>query len=304
MIGESHSINKIKELISIVAISENTNVLITGESGTGKEIVARQIHQNSVRHNNSFCGINSSAVPGTLFESQFFGHEKNAFTGANKTHIGWFEIADGGTLFLDEIGTMSLDQQVKLLRVLEERKIIRLGSHREIPIDVHIISASNIDLVELVETNVFRKDLYHRLATFVIRIPPLRERKDDIPLLLEHFVNLFSLQLKKKIKKIEKSVEEALMKYHFPGNVRELKNIIERAMIVTDSSTLKLSHFSVPKSANKDNHKDFLPMSEIEKLHITEALKISKYNQSHAADLLKIERRAVARKMKKYGIER
>ena len=305
LIGTSESIRKINKLISIVATSDSTNVLIVGESGTGKEIVARRIHQYSARKQFDFYGINSSAIPENLFESQFFGHEKNAFTGANKTHIGWFEIANKGTLFLDEIATMSLEQQVKLLRVLEERKIVRVGSHKEIPVNVRIISATNVNLYEMVQKKQFREDLYHRLATFVIHIPPLREHKEDIPLLLDHFVQLFSEQLKKPIKKIEKDVVNMLYSYDYSGNVRELKNIIERAVIVANSSTLMSSHFLVPDRALSESvTQQFPSLAEVEKKYVLKALQLSEFNQTKAAKLLKVERRVVARKMQKYQIKK
>ncbi len=304
LIGKSSAIKKIIKLISVVGNSANTNVLITGESGTGKEIVARKIHQCSKRKDNNFYGVNSSAVPETLFESEFFGHEKNAFTGANKTHIGWFEIADGGSLFLDEIGTMSIDQQVKLLRVLEERMIVRVGSHTEIPVDIRLICATNINLFELVETKKFREDLYHRLSTFVIQLPPLRERKEDIPLLTEYFVKMFSTLLNKKIKRIDEFAHSALLHYDYPGNVRELKNIVERAVIVSDSSTLKSKHFSIPKISEKNEiSEDIPPLYQMEKELIIKVLKMTRFNKSKAADLLKVERRVITRKMKRYGIE-
>lgn len=306
LIGKSPQIKSILELVSTVAKSNNTNVLITGESGTGKEIIARLIHKISKRGRKSFYGVNSSAVPDSLFESQFFGHEKNSFTGADKTHIGWFEFADKSTLFLDEIATMSVEQQVKLLRVLEERTIVRLGSHKEIPVDIRIISATNLNLYKLVEASSFRKDLYYRLATFVIDIPPLRERKEDIPLLLEHFVRLFSYKLNKPIKKIEKSIEINLMNYSFPGNVRELKNLVERAIIVADSATLKYSHFSIPENIINNAElaiSSIKTLAEIEKEHILGVLKSTNFNQSKAAEILGVERRVVARKMQKYAIE-
>lgn len=305
LIGESKAIKKIIKLISVVGNSANTNVLITGESGTGKEIVARKIHQCSNRKSKNFFGVNSSAIPDSLFESEFFGHEKNAFTGADKTHIGWFEIADGGSLFLDEIGTMSLDQQVKLLRVLEERKIVRIGSHAEIPVDIRLICATNIHLFRLVETKKFREDLYHRLSTFVIQLPPLRDRKEDIPLLTRYFVKMFNTQMNKKIKRINESAYSALLDYDFPGNVRELKNIVERAVIISDSSTLKLKHFSIPKiTERKEISKNIMPLYQMEKELIEKVLKITRFNKSKAAELLQVERRVITRKMKKYGIDK
>ncbi|MCK4357913.1 MAG: sigma-54-dependent Fis family transcriptional regulator, partial [Candidatus Cloacimonetes bacterium] len=248
--------------------------------------------------------VNSSAIPESLFESHFFGYEKNAFTGANTTHIGWFEIADKGTLFLDEIGTMSFEQQAKLLRVLEESKIVRVGSHKEIDVDVHIISATNINLLEKVREKKFRNDLYYRLATFVINIPPLRERKEDIPLLLRYFVEMFSCVLNKKIKRIENQIDSALINYDFPGNIRELKNMVERAILISDSSTLKLKHFVIPKSDSEfDSFEDIIPLEEMEKKLILKALKATGFNKRQAAKLLKVNRRVVERRMVKYGIK-
>jgi len=303
LIGESDAIRKIINLISAVSPSDNTNVLITGESGTGKEIVARKLHEFSHRANNNFCAVNTSAVPESLLESEFFGYEKDAFTGANKMHIGWFEKAHTGTLFLDEIGTMQPEQQVKLLRVLEERKIIRLGSHTEIPIDVRIISATNVKLQSLVETHRFREDLYHRLSTFIIHIPPLRERKEDIPLLLQHFIRMFGRILNKRIRRIDKDIEPKLMAYDFPGNVRELKNIVERAIIMADSSHLNLKHFSIPEpDASRDPLHSLVPLYEMEKSLVIRALKATGYNQKRAAEILGINRMAVARRIQKYGI--
>jgi transcriptional regulator with PAS, ATPase and Fis domain/uncharacterized protein HemY len=304
LIGESEAIKNIIELISTVARSESTNVLITGESGTGKEIIARNIHEFSKRNKKNFYAVNSSAIPDTLFESQFFGHEKNAFTGATSSKIGWFEIADKSTLFLDEIGTMSIEQQVKLLRALEERKIVRLGSHNEIDVDVRIISATNINLLEFMKDNKFRRDLYHRLATFVINIPVLKDRKEDIPLLLRHFVKMFSRTLNKRISRIDSKVDAALADYDFPGNVRELKNMVERAVLISDSSVLRLDSFVIPRSESEINcFKDIVPLEEMEKMLITKALKATNFNRVKAAKLLEIERKAVERRMKKYGIK-
>ncbi|MBN2829163.1 MAG: sigma 54-interacting transcriptional regulator [Candidatus Cloacimonetes bacterium] len=303
LIGKSKVIQSIVNMITLVARSENTNVLITGETGTGKEIVARNIHSMSNRGRQHFYAVNCSAVTDTLFESQFFGHEKDAFTGANSTKIGWFEISDKSTLFLDEIGTLSHDQQAKLLRVLEERQIVRVGSHKEIPIDVRIISATNANLVDKVNQEEFRRDLYHRLAVFVINIPPLRERKDEIPPLMEHFVGLASNSLNKKISKIEKNIITALMDYDFPGNVRELRNMVERAVLVTDSSTLRLKDFLIPFESGESTLKDsWLSLADMEKDLIIKALRNTGFNRAKAAVLLNVNRKIVERKVIKYGI--
>jgi len=301
LVGDSNAIRRIIEMISMVAGSDNINVLITGETGTGKEIVARNIHACSGRGKKPFYAVNCSAIPETLFESQFFGHEKDAFTGATTTKIGWFEIADKSTLFLDEIGTLSQSQQAKLLRVLEERTIVRVGSHREIPVNVRIISATNVNLLDEVNSGAFRRDLYHRLAVFVIHIPPLRERRDEIPGLLNHFVGLSSVSLKKKITRVEKDIVPVLMNYDFPGNVRELKNMVERAVLVADSSTLRLEHFALPGAAPAANPQ-ILPLEEAERRLLVQALRATGFNRTQAAGLLGVERKVVERKIAKHGI--
>jgi len=303
LVGKSKATTTITELIAMVARSENTNVLITGETGTGKEIVARNIHACSNRAKNHFYAVNCSAVPDTLFESQFFGHEKDAFTGANAPKIGWFEIADKSTLFLDEIGTLSANQQAKLLRVLEERQIVRVGSHREIPVNVRIISATNLNLIDKVNTAEFRRDLYHRLAIFVVNIPPLRERKEEIPLLLEHFVGLISTSLNKKISRIDKNIITHLQNYDYPGNVRELRNMVERAVLVTDSSTLHLENFLIPNEIISPCHENsILPLAEMEKQLLLKTLKQTGFNRVQTAKLLQVERKVIERKIKKYNI--
>jgi transcriptional regulator with PAS, ATPase and Fis domain/Flp pilus assembly protein TadD len=303
LIGSSQTIRSITKMIAMVAKSERTNVLITGETGTGKEIVARSIHRCSRRGKQHFYAVNCSAVPDNLFESQFFGHEKDAFTGANAAKVGWFEIASNSTLFLDEIGSLSFDQQAKLLRALEERSIVRVGSHREIPIDLRIISATNVNLSQKVEAEEFRRDLYHRLAIFVINIPPLREHKEDIPLLLKHFVCLATQAVNKKITRVDRDVIAFLSDYDFPGNVRELRNMVERAVLVADSSILRREHFLIPLEA-KDipSPAGIIPLDAMERDMIIKALQATGYNRTQAAKLLGVERKAVERKILKYGI--
>lgn len=303
LIGESEAIRNIIELISTVAHTENTNVLISGESGTGKEIIARKIHECSSRKKNNFFAVNCSAIPQSLFESQFFGHEKNAFTGADQKKMGWFEISNNSTLFLDEISTLTWEQQAKLLRVLEERKIVRVGSYKEIPVDLRIISATNTNLIKKVEEKNFRNDLYHRLATFVIHIPPLRERKEDVALLLDHFIGIYSQIFNKKVKKIEKQILPALLDYSYPGNIRELRNMVERALVVMNSSTLRLKDFVIP-IAKEEDISQILPLEKMEKKLIKEALQATHYNKSKAAELLKVHRKVIERRVKKFGLDK
>lgn len=303
LIGRSEIMKNVSKMISLVAKSENTNVLITGETGTGKEIVARSIHCASRRGKQHFYAVNCSAITETLFESQFFGHEKDAFTGATTAKPGWFEIANHSTLFLDEIGTLSFDQQAKLLRALEERCIVRVGAHREIPFDVRIISATNLNLTDRINSGEFRRDLFHRLAIFVINIPPLRERKDDIPLLLKHFLGMAAQAMNKKITRIENNVLDNLLEYDFPGNVRELKNMVERAVLVSDSSALQLEHFNIPLAKQDSGLGEvILPLEEMERELIIRALKASNFNRVKAARLLKVDRKVVERKIIKHGI--
>jgi DNA-binding NtrC family response regulator len=309
LIGRSEAMKHVVELMSKVAMANSTSVLITGESGTGKELVARGIHFLSKRNKQMFYSVNCSAVPETLFESEFFGHSKGAFTDAREDKEGWFEIADGGTLFLDEIGDMPVSQQAKLLRVLEDKKVSKVGSRVEIPVDVRVITASNRDLFGLSKDGKFRKDLYHRLSTFVIEIPPLRERKDDIPPLLEYYVKYFAEQMGKQISQIGRDLYHNIMEYDFPGNVRELKNMVERAIILCDRDSLGWDdfRFSIPVD-KEDAGKQLTPgstldLAEMEKHMIVKALKRSGNNKSKAAELLNITWQALDRRMEKYGIK-
>lgn len=305
IVGESVQIKKIINLISKVAETTKTTVLITGESGTGKELIARAIHDFSTRKEGNFCAVNVSSIPESLFESEFFGYKKNAFTGADKDKPGWFEIADKGTLFLDEIGTLPHNLQIKLLRVLEEKKVVRIGSNKEIDVDVRIVSATNSKLLKMVEDDSFRSDLYHRLSAFVINLPPLRERISDIPLLLEHFVKLFCKQMNRQITTVERKAEALLLSYDFPGNIRELKNLIERAIIMSNSSTLKSEHFSIPQlNSETDCNEKIIPLEKLEKQMLIKALKATGFHQAKAAKLLEIQPKAIERRMIKYGIKK
>ncbi len=304
----SAAMKKVINMAAKVAQSNSTSVLITGESGTGKELVARSVHTLSSRKNNFFHCVNCSAIPETLFESEFFGYKKGAFTGASESTSGWFEVSHHGTLFLDEIAELPLSLQAKFLRVLDDKVISKIGTKKGISLDLRIIAATNKDLSTRVEKNEFRDDLYHRLNSFPIHIPPLRERHEDIPELINYFVKMFSKELGKKITMIDDNIYHTLSEYSFPGNVRELKNMIERAMIICDEGVLKIKHFAPGKTKHKKplhaiqpNQK--LDLHKLEQQAITEALKISRFNKSKAAELLNITRQALDRKIKKHNIQ-
>ena len=238
MIGESAPMLEVKDMIAKVAPT-NARVLITGENGTGKELVARQLHELSTRGNGPFIEVNCAAIPSELIESELFGHEKGSFTSAIKQKKGDFELADGGTLFLDEIGDMSLSAQAKVLRALQENKIVRVGGEKEIPVNVRIVAATNKNLKAEIEKGNFREDLYHRLSVIVIQVPPLRERKDDIPLLVQSFVESLSQDMGKAAPTFEQEAIEALQQYQWTGNIRELHNIVERLVILCGNSITK-----------------------------------------------------------------
>lgn len=238
MVGESAAMMDVKDMIEKVAPT-NARVLITGENGTGKELVARQLHELSSRNYGPFIEVNCAAIPSELIESQLFGHEKGSFTSAIKTRKGDFELADGGTLFLDEIGDMSLAAQAKVLRALQENKITRVGGEKEIPVNVRILAATNKNLKEEIEKGNFREDLYHRLSVIVINVPPLRERKDDIPLLVNNFVEIISQNMGKATPTFTNEALEELKKFKWTGNIRELHNIVERLVILSGSEITK-----------------------------------------------------------------
>ncbi len=319
LVGNSGATKEMIRMMTKVAQTPNTSVLVLGESGTGKELVAHGIHYLSNRSNNMFYSVNCSAIPETLFESEFFGHKKGAFTGAGAAKEGWFEIADGGTLFLDEISDMPLIQQAKLLRVLEERKVSKIGSRQSKHVDVRVIAASNTDLEKLANENKFRLDLFHRLNIFVINIPALRTRKEDIPALCDYYLKMYARQFGKPSLKLNKEAMGKMMAYDFPGNVRELRNIIERAVILCEDDELLPCHLQL--SHSHGNRKDVVTslvtsdipfdvssdfgfdLEENEKQLIQKALNQSGNNKSKAASLLNITWQALDRRMKKYNME-
>jgi len=306
IIGSSKAIKELKLQMSMVAQTPDTSVLILGESGTGKELVARGIHNISQRKNEFFGAVNMSAIPESLFESEFFGHKKGSFTGAITDKAGWFETTNKGTLFLDEIGEMTHGLQVKLLRVLEDRTYTKVGSQSQQKYDIRIVAATNKPVEEISSGKNFRIDLFHRVGTFIINLPPLRERKDDIPELVDYFIDYFSIKMAKNIKNIQPEVYVMLKNYSFPGNIRELRNIIERAIILCNDGVLRTQNFSIIESFNKPvnmNIFDTFDLEVIEKQTIMNALQKTKNNKSEAARLLNIEWNALYRRLQKYSIE-
>lgn len=307
IIGKSSAINAIKQQIQMVAKTPDTSVLITGESGTGKELVARAIHNLSGRQDELFCAVNMSAVPESLFESEFFGHKKGSFTGALTDKAGWFESANGGSLFFDEIGEMAMTLQVKLLRVLEDRRFTRVGTQNEQEFDVRIIAATNKTNMEMSSGKSLRLDLYHRLSTFTIEIPPPRERSEDIPELIDYFFGSLSRKLGKHISGIHPDVYALLKTYPFPGNIRELKNIIERALIICETNQITpLNFISINKAGVAGNNSETAStydLLELEKQTIIKALNKVNFNKAEAARLLNIEWNALYRRIQKHNIE-
>jgi DNA-binding NtrC family response regulator len=309
-IGDSKPIQKVFELIEKVADTDST-VLITGESGTGKELIAKAIHYNSYRRDNPMVVINCGAIPEELLESELFGHEKGAFTGAHKMRVGRFELANGGTIFLDEIGDMSPNLQVKLLRVLQEQKFERVGGTRTLEIDVRIIAATNKNLINAVNRGTFRQDLYYRLNVIPIKVPPLRHRKSDIPLLIDFFFKRIDPRKRNGISGFSSDAGEALVAYDWPGNVRELENMVERMSILANGDQVELE--DVPESIKgkgskieavevtipKDGIVFDQAVEEYEKKLILEALNETNWVKTKAAKLLNINRTTLIEKMKK-----
>ena len=300
LIGQSSPMRKIFDAIETVGPTDAT-VLVTGESGTGKELVARAIHQASARRFHPMVVIHCGALTETLLESELFGHEKGAFTGAQYRKKGKFEIAEGGTVFLDEIGDITLKTQTDLLRVLQEREITRVGGNQIIKVDFRCIAATNKDLEKLIEEGKFRPDLFYRLNVFRIELPPLRDRREDIPPLVDHFVRKFSLAMNKRITRVSPEAMNQLQQQPWLGNVRELENAVERAMVVGTEPELREQDFifkpqSVPASSGPGKK-----LEEMERAHILRVVEECGGNQSHAADILDIDRVTLYHKLKKYG---
>jgi two-component system response regulator HydG len=309
IIGTSEAMTRLLETVAHVAPSEAT-VLITGESGTGKELIAGAIHWNSPRKKGPLVKINCAAITETLLESELFGHEKGAFTGAQRRKEGKFLQAAGGSLFLDEVSEMPLTMQVKLLRVLQEREITRVGGETVVKVDVRLIVATNRDLAYLVQTGEFREDLFYRLNVVNLNVPPLRKRKDDIPLLSRHFLDIFSEKNHKAIKGYTPTAMDAMMRYDWPGNVRELMNSVERAVVLARSPYLDDDDFSILQKPMKNSQEDApngpgahadMPLEAVEKATILKTLESVGGNKSEAARRLGITRKTLRIKLKKYG---
>jgi Nif-specific regulatory protein len=307
IIGSSGPVRQMYEQMAQVA-GANTTVMVRGESGTGKELVAHAIHYNSPRANKPFVKVSCAALPDSLIESELFGYEKGAFTGAEQRKKGRFELAEGGTLFLDEIGDINLTTQVKLLRVLQEREFERLGSTETIKVNVRMIAATNKDMERAVAAGTFREDLYYRLNVFTIFVPPLRERKADLLLLVDHFLERFSREHRKSIKRISTPAIDMLMSYHWPGNVRELENTLERAVLMCDSQVIHGHH--LPPSLQTAEASGTITrvslsdaVSGFEKDLIQDALKSTRGNRAKAARLLDTTERVINYKVRKYGID-
>jgi two-component system response regulator HydG len=300
------------ETVAQVAPSEAT-VLISGESGTGKELIAGAIHFNSLRKKGPFVKINCAAITETLLESELFGHEKGAFTGADRRKEGRFSQAHGGTLFLDEVGEMSLMMQVKLLRALQEREFNRVGGESTIQVDVRVIAATNKNLKDRINEGAFREDLYYRLNVVELEVPPLSDRKEDIPLLTRHFLEMFAAKNRKEIKGFTPKAMDNLIRYNWPGNVRELMNAVERGVVLARSSYLDEADFPFMKDSLIENNQEDsikpdelslqgdVPLEEIEKTAILKTLETANGNKSEAARRLGITRKTLHKKLKAYG---
>jgi two-component system response regulator AtoC len=309
---------KMQEVFKLMkkVLNTNVNVLIYGESGTGKELIARAIHANSDRRDKPFVVVNCASIPKDLLESELFGHEKGSFTGAFQRKIGKFELADGGTIFLDEIGELELSLQAKLLRVIQDKTFERVGGNESITTTARIISATNRDLKKAVDEKLFREDLYYRLSTFPILVPPLRERKGDIVVLAEHFVKKFSEEAKVPTPSITKEVIEIFLRYPWPGNVRELENVLQRAVLICDDNKIRIKDLplslqaylpealtgEVSSAISSETH-EIIPLEKVKENALRHALKVTKGNIQEAARRLQIGRATIYRMMKEYNIK-
>ncbi|MDJ0805153.1 MAG: sigma 54-interacting transcriptional regulator [Desulfobacterales bacterium] len=311
LVGKSHGIRTVLQQVEYVAPTDTT-VLILGETGTGKGLIARRIHELSARRDRPLINVNCAALPATLIESEFFGHEKGAFTGAINRKVGRFEMADGGTIFLDEIGDLPIELQAKLLRVLQDQEFERIGSSKTKTVDTRVIAATNRDLDILIEQGTFRADLYYRLGVFPIRIPPLRERRSDIPLLAWYFITMLQSRLGRSFESVPPKVMNALSAYDWPGNVRELRNIVERAMILSPGSRLEMGDDLLPgrsagRSPARSRERKHQNLQDVERAHIVSVLEACGWKvrgEGGAAERLGLKRSTLQSRMKKLGIQR
>jgi DNA-binding NtrC family response regulator len=313
LVGRHPAMVRLYELIAQVAQTHAT-VLITAESGTGKELVARAIHRQGPRRDRPFVAVNLAAIPDTLLESELFGHEKGAFTGALTRRVGKFELAHGGTLFLDEVGSLRLDLQATLLRALQEREVERLGGARPIPVDVRVIAATNMDLKQAVRARAFREDLYYRLNVVPLTIPPLRERKEDIPSLVEHFIRKYAREFKRDVRAISGGALPVLQAYDWPGNVRELENVVERSVALATRPVIRLDDLPLDLAIHDGAVRETgapagpLPLREarerFEQLYVLRALERENWNQSRAARSLGVHRNTLLARLAQWGIRR
>lgn len=303
VVGNSSAMRRVLEQVAMVSASDTT-ALIRGESGTGKELIARAIHANSPRRYLPIVVVNCGALSEGVLESELFGHEKGAFTGAHYRRKGKFEMADGGTLFLDEIGDINLKTQVDLLRVLEERKITRVGGNVEIPVDFRLIAATNKDLEAMTAEGSFREDLYYRVNVFSITIPPLRERRDDIGPLVDHFVKRFTQSMNKPIRRMAPETLELMRGFGWPGNVRELQNAVERAVLVCKTREIQPDDLPLQVSDSRGQGINGKSLSDVERQHVKKVLEETGWNVYQAARLLEIDRVTLYNKIKKYGFKR
>lgn len=314
LIGRSDAMRNIIELFEKLVSTDPKTILISGESGTGKGLAAKVLHHNGVRARKPIIEINCAAIPETLLESELFGHEAGSFTDAKKMKTGIFEDADGGTIFLDEIGDMSLSLQAKLVKAVEERTFRRIGGKRDIKVDVRVVAATNKNLKEQVDRNLFREDLYHRLNVINFEMPSLRVRKEDIPLLTEHFIDYFNIDFNKYIERVPEEVENSFMSYHWPGNVRELRSAIERAVLLSEGDSLNPKYIQIDEH-NKgvkvlgDEHKflfeldmDKLTLETVEEMVVKKALELTNWNQTKAAEMLGVTRQVLRNRMIKMDL--
>jgi two-component system response regulator AtoC len=310
IVGNSDAIKDLRALLKKIGVSPASTVLLTGESGTGKDLAAKVIHYSSSRASRPFMNITCSALPETLLESELFGHERGAFTGADRLKRGLIESADGGTVFLDEIGEMVPLLQAKLLRFLEEKSFKRVGGSTDVKVDVRVVAATNRSLQEEVKRGRFREDLYYRLNVMAVTLPPMRERREDVPLLINHYVDGFNLEFRKKIRGVTPAALNALEGYGWPGNVRELRNAVERAMLLADGVDLTEAHFPMLTavdpglSASMELPAGGINLEALERTLVVQALERSGWNQTKAALLLGLNRDQIRYRIEKFNLEK